>query len=120
MVVNSEIKLLCDEHVPFGLISALRNHGVDARSVQELSLSGADDDIIYDFAVSKGYIIITGNIKDFSRLLQTRSNLCSIIFLQLARKGRNIRFGEIAREIIEKIYYYINNSQQFFIDYVDP
>ena len=52
----------------------------------KLACVGASDDVVYDFAIREGYILITYDM-DFSRLYQRERNLPGLILLRFDSQG---------------------------------
>ncbi len=65
---NPHALLLLDEDVWPGLAQALRDRGIDVKSVHELSRTGLSDEEQLAFAVHEGRAILTHNIADFVAL----------------------------------------------------
>ena len=61
------LSLLCDEHIPFSVISSLDRQGIDVTNVQEIGLRATADHIIIDVAQQLGRVIYTGDA-DFLRI----------------------------------------------------
>ena len=58
------MKILCDEHVPPALVSALRSEGFDVSTAAESVELGISDADLLEFASERGYIVLT-NDSDF-------------------------------------------------------
>ena len=58
------LSLLCDEHIPYAIIGALKGRGIDAVPVQLVGLRTAGDPEILDEARIQGRIVYTWD-KDY-------------------------------------------------------
>src|SRR3989344_1502979 len=52
-------KFFADECIPTDIVSALRQEGFEITTVKEAGLTGADDDVVFDFALDRGLILLT-------------------------------------------------------------
>ena len=68
MPEKSPLQLLADECVYKATTDFLLSLGYDVVTAQELGLSGADDDIVIDKAVTLGRVLLTRDM-DFSNVL---------------------------------------------------
>jgi predicted nuclease of predicted toxin-antitoxin system len=66
------MKWLLDEMLPPATSKHLITRGHDAVSVQEVELSGAEDERVFDFAVREQRIVVTENFADYALLLEHR------------------------------------------------
>ncbi len=62
------MRLLLDEMDSPALTSALRAGGVETDSVIELGLGGTPDPAIFAFVIDGGYVLLTENVGDFTRI----------------------------------------------------
>jgi hypothetical protein len=62
------VRLLLDEMYPSGLAEALRAAGIDAVTVGELGLAGRSDPDVFAAAGADGYVLLTENVADFTRI----------------------------------------------------
>jgi hypothetical protein len=67
------VKLLLDEMYPAALADALLEAGVDATTVAEQKLAGASDAEVFAAAVASGYVVLTENVGDFTRIAAEHS-----------------------------------------------
>ena len=65
-------RILSDEHIPFGIVYALRRLGHEVLTVREAGLSKSGhaipDDLVLQFACQQRWIVFTFNERDFRRL----------------------------------------------------
>ena len=62
-------RFVFDQHVNARALKQLQAHGVDVVHVAEVGLSGADDPVIFAWAVDEERIIVTRNYQDFAPLV---------------------------------------------------
>ena len=62
------MKILLDEMYPPGLASALRRYGIETSMVADQGLAGRPDVDVLAAAATDGYVLLTENVSDFSRL----------------------------------------------------
>lgn len=62
------MKLLLDEMYPQALAEALRFGGIEASTAAELGLLGCSDPDLLAAAGAGGYVLLTENVADFTRL----------------------------------------------------
>jgi predicted nuclease of predicted toxin-antitoxin system len=67
------VKLLLDERYPAALAEGLQAVGIDATTVAALKLTGSSDAEVFAVAVSVGYVVLTENVGDFSRIAAEHS-----------------------------------------------
>jgi predicted nuclease of predicted toxin-antitoxin system len=67
------VKLLLDEMYPAALADALLEAGVDATTVTDQSLAGASDAEVFAAAVAGGFVVLTENVGDFTRIAAEHS-----------------------------------------------
>ena len=63
------IRVLLDEHVSPSLVGRLGDKGVFAVAAVHVGLSGKPDVKIWNYAFENNFVIVTGNARDFIRLL---------------------------------------------------
>ena len=63
------IRVLLDENVSPSLVGKLSDMGIYGVAVPHVGLSGEPDQKIWDYAYKNGFIVVTGNARDFIRLL---------------------------------------------------
>ena len=68
MIPPSRIKLYLDEMIPVALAEVLNQYGHDAITAKQANMLGKDDNEQLEFASSRGRVILTFNIKDFTKL----------------------------------------------------
>lgn len=64
------MRLLLDELFPPAIAVQLRRHGHDAATVQELGLTGASDEVVWERASGEDRILVTENARDLVPLAQ--------------------------------------------------
>jgi hypothetical protein len=62
------VTLLLDEMYPAALAEALRAAGINATTIAEQKLAGASDADVFAAAVAGGYVLLTENVGDFTRI----------------------------------------------------
>jgi predicted nuclease of predicted toxin-antitoxin system len=62
------VRLLLDEMYPASLAEALRGADIAAVTVGELALAGRSDFDVFAAAVADGYVLLTENVADFTRI----------------------------------------------------
>lgn len=67
------MKLLLDEMYPTRVAVALRENGIEAITVAELGLAGSADPDVFAAALAGGYVLLTENVGDFTRLAAEHS-----------------------------------------------
>jgi len=65
--VSGRLRFLLDEHIPFAVAQGLRRRGIDVTTAVETGLTGADDEILLEFARQAGRFLVTQD-EDFLRL----------------------------------------------------
>lgn len=77
-------RVLCDEHIPRGIVTALRLRGEDCTHVEELGRKGLSDAEHLDYAATNGFAFFTYDVPDFTalhvRYLQEGKHHAGIIF----------------------------------------
>gem|GEM_PF-375936 len=63
------IRILLDEHVSPSLVGKLGDKGVFAVAATHVGLSGEPDAKIWNYAFENDFVVVTGNARDFIRLL---------------------------------------------------
>ena len=66
------MKLLIDEMYPPALAGALRSAGIEAYTVAERGLAGRADLDILAYSEAEGFVLLTENVADFTRLAAER------------------------------------------------
>jgi predicted nuclease of predicted toxin-antitoxin system len=62
-------RLLLDEHLPPFITLSLAARGHDALTAQEAGLQSTPDDVIMEWAMAQGRVILTEDRRDFPRLV---------------------------------------------------
>jgi predicted nuclease of predicted toxin-antitoxin system len=75
------MKLLLDENLSFRLVRVLQLHFPDTKHVKEIGLSGAEDLIIWDYARSHGFTIVSKDA-DFHQLAFLKGGPPKVIWIQ--------------------------------------
>lgn len=68
------MKLLADEMYPAVLADGLQKVGIEATTVTALKLAGSSDAEVFAAAVAGGYVVLTENVADFTRIAAEHSN----------------------------------------------
>ncbi len=63
-----KITVLCDEHIPHGIVTALRLRGEEITHVEELARKGLSDAEHLEYAATHGYTFFTYDVPDFTAL----------------------------------------------------
>ena len=101
----SRIRIQLDEDCQaHALARALRQHGIDAKTTNELELGGVDDDRQLEAAHQAGRVLVTNNICDFVPLHgrwlgESRAHSGIILFPQ-----QGLSVGEIVRRLARLIH----------------
>ena len=75
----SDIRYYADEHVAKAVVTGLRLRGIDALTVSEAGLLGADDAVHLAFALAQRRVIFTQD-DDFLRLAAQRHSHAGIVY----------------------------------------
>lgn len=67
------MRLLLDEMYPPALAEALRAAGIDTTTIAELNLRGTPDPEVFAAAIVGGYVLLTENVGDFTRIAAEHS-----------------------------------------------
>jgi len=67
------VKFVVDAQLPPALARALREAGYDVQAVRELGLGEAEDDVIWDYALTNQAVIVTKDQDFADRLLSGRT-----------------------------------------------
>lgn len=90
--MNRSIRYLVDEHVAKAVATGLRKRGIDAITIAEASLLGAEDEDLLAFAQEENRVMVTQD-RDFLRLAaEGKGERVGIVY---APHGRSI--GELVR-----------------------
>ena len=65
--MSARLRFLFDEHIPFAVTQGLRRRGIDVTTAVETGRSGADDEVLLDYARQAGRLLVTQD-EDFLRL----------------------------------------------------
>ena len=101
----SRIRLQLDEDCQaHGLVTALRQHGIDAQTTNQLGLGGVDDETQLKAAAGSDRVLLTNNISDFVPLHQRwladgRVHGGVIVFPQ-----QELSIGETVRRLVRLIH----------------
>ena len=83
------MKIKVDECLPRELISDLRRYGHDAVSVQEESLSGSADSLVWKVSQKEQRFLITTDL-DFSDVRRYEPGLhMGVLLIRLSQEGKN-------------------------------
>lgn len=91
--MTSSPRFYLDEHIPSAIADGLRRRGVDALTLAEADMLGADDDEHLAFARQHERVIVTHDA-DFLRLAADTPDHSGIVY---GPQGRSI--GEMVRKI---------------------
>jgi Domain of unknown function (DUF5615) len=95
------LKGYADEHVVFGLVQALRQHGMDVVRVQDRGREQADDAALLNEALADGHVMLT-NDTDFLALAVERvarqERYAPIFFWPQQRRS----IGQLVQSIIRE------------------
>ena len=95
---------LLDEnvHKPDKIISRCAAEGIEVIRVHQVELNRTDDPEIFRYAMENGFVVVTGNIRDFSpeqkRWIEEGNEFPGVIYLSTVHY-RNVE--DIIRKIIE-------------------
>lgn len=89
--MNAPVRYFTDEHVAKAIASGLRKRGIDALTVAEAGLLGAEDEDLLAFVREEKRVIVTQD-RDFLRIAAQENDHPGIVY---APQGRPI--GEIVR-----------------------
>ena len=89
--MSTRVRYLIDEHISRAIATGLQKRGVDAVTVSEVDLLGADDEILLAFTRRHKRVIVTKD-RDFLRLAAREQDHRGIVYIP---HGRSI--GEIVR-----------------------
>jgi hypothetical protein len=67
------VKLLLDEMYPPALAEALRADGIETITLADLQLRGSRDPEVFAAAIAGGYVLLTENVGDFTRIAAEHS-----------------------------------------------
>jgi predicted nuclease of predicted toxin-antitoxin system len=105
------LRLLIDEDSQAKhLVNLLRKAGHDAIAVNEAELSGSEDPLVLDYAISENRVLLTSNCDDFQTLHQANSNHPGI----LAIYKNDDPFKDMSRqEIVKAIAFFRSLPNSF-------
>jgi predicted nuclease of predicted toxin-antitoxin system len=95
---------LLDENVnkPDAIISRCEKEGIEVIRVHQIGLNQADDMHIFQYGMEQGYVLVTGNIRDFrpaqKQWIEEGNEFPGVIYLSTVHY-RNV--GDIIRKIVE-------------------
>jgi predicted nuclease of predicted toxin-antitoxin system len=96
------VKLLCDECVPYGVVSTLREAGYEVIWVREVLQAQSSDSAVLRWSVEHGCLLITCDVQDFGELVfrkgQKAVGILLLRGLQNEPKGMAQRLKEVLRE----------------------
>ena len=97
------IRILLDEHVSPSLVSKLADKGVLAVAVAHVGLSGEPDAKIWNYAFENNFVVVTGNARDFIRLLDVEVHPGLIVLREggLTRHEHWDRIQPVIEHILE-------------------
>lgn len=62
------IMVLCDEHIPHSIVTALRLRGEEITHIETLGRKGLSDAAHLEYAAASGYAFFTYDVMDFTAL----------------------------------------------------
>jgi predicted nuclease of predicted toxin-antitoxin system len=99
-----KIALLCDEHIPYGIVTALRLRGEEITHVEELGRKGLSDSEHLEFAAQHDFAFFTYDVPDFIILhkhyVQQGKHHAGLIFAQ------ELSISEAVRRLSEFLQYH--------------
>jgi predicted nuclease of predicted toxin-antitoxin system len=95
------IRILLDEHVSPSLVGKLGDKGVLAVAAAHVGLSGEPDAKIWNYAFENDFVVVTGNARDFIRLLNVEVHP-GLIVLREGGLTRDEQWDRI-RPVIEHV-----------------
>jgi predicted nuclease of predicted toxin-antitoxin system len=95
------IRILLDEHVSPSLVGKLGDKGVFAGAATHVGLSGEPDAKIWNYAFENDFVVVTGNARDFIRLLNVEVHP-GLIVLREGGLTRDEQWDRI-RPVIEHV-----------------
>ncbi|MBI4948328.1 DUF5615 family PIN-like protein [Candidatus Berkelbacteria bacterium] len=91
-------KILLDESLPGRDKFPQLNSYCNCKHVNEFSLNGATDPVVYDKAITEKRILVTFNIKDFKKLVIDNSSGPSVIGL-----STRLSYEQIDKKVLSKV-----------------
>ena len=104
------IRILLDEHVSPSLVGKLGDKGVFAAAATHVGLSGEPDAKIWNYAFENDFVVVTGNARDFIRLLNVEVHP-GLIVLREGGLTRDEQWDRI-RPVIEHV---LESSDENFL-----
>ena len=97
------IRILLDEHVSPSLVGKLGDKGVLAVAAAHVGLSGEPDATIWNYAFEHDYVVVTGNARDFIRLLDVEVHPGLIVLREggLTRDEQWDRMRPVIEHVLE-------------------
>lgn len=89
----SEVKLLLDEHIPMGVVEALKDRNIGVVTVYDLEIDGCLDSRVLEEAVEQNRVIVTQD-SDFLKL-DSNEKYFGVLYLT-----KPLSLGDLTREII--------------------
>jgi len=106
------IRVLLDEHVSPSLVGKLGDKGVLAVAAAYFGLSGVPDAKIWNYAFENDFVVVTGNARDFIRLLNVDVHP-GLIVLREGGLTRDEQWDRI-RPVIEHVL--ASNDDNFLVN----
>jgi predicted nuclease of predicted toxin-antitoxin system len=97
------IRILLDEHVSPSLVGRLSDKGVFAVAAAHVGLSGKPDAKIWNYAFENNFVVVTGNARDFIRLLNVEVHRGLIVLREggLTRDEQWERIRPVIKHLLE-------------------
>ena len=97
------IRILLDEHVSPSLVGKLGDKGIFAVAATHVGLSGKPDAKIWNYAFQNDFVVVTGNARDFIRLLNVEVHPGLIVLREggLSRDEQWDRLRPVIEHVLE-------------------
>ena len=93
---------LVDENLPRSLAPRLREAGFEMQDFRDLGLRGAPDTEIFDTALLRGAVLLTGDL-GFSRLLRTFPEAPGIVLVRVPNDWSSSAINNLIESSLPKI-----------------
>ncbi len=90
------MRLLLDENISHRIVASLAQTFPGSRHVSEVGLAGASDDVIYDWAVTNGFALVTKD-DDFVALAAARHFAAPLVLVRLG----NVTNQAVLKSLVE-------------------
>ena len=89
------MKFLVDAQLPPSLAQWLRGTGADAAHVEQSDLRDASDNIIRDYAVQNGYVLVTKD-RDFVPVNRSRQSGLQVVWIRTGNVSNRVLLDRLA------------------------